>query len=145
MHTRTLIPDLTPADPLPSSGKRCLITFSCWPSLYSNLLSRTDQNIESIHHQRCSTPGTASQREEGWCRAEEALVVWGQSVAQARVAPALWPDQGKPSQWSVLCALGPICPVEHTVSLAREKHVICAVGLVSGHRLSWRPCPSQAK
>ena len=46
--------------PLISSEKCCLITFSCWPSLHSNLLSRTGQSIKRIYHQRQGLPGGAS-------------------------------------------------------------------------------------
>lgn len=38
MHTRTQVPDPTPADPHTSSGELGLITLSCWPSLFQTFL-----------------------------------------------------------------------------------------------------------
>lgn len=87
MHTRTQIPDLTPADPPVSSGRCCLITFSCWPSLYSKPLSGNGQSIESIYHQR-------HRFQVPLCRGKKAGVgqeqcfVWWHSVARVQVSRA---------------------------------------------------------
>ena len=139
MHTRTQIPDLTPVDPPISSGKCCLITFSCWPSLYSNPLSGKGQSIESSYHQRhrfqvplCRGKKAGVGQEEhvqsgdtrwhgsrflGQKRRCFLGSVWG-PVEE----PALWAS----SQWPVLHGLGPICLVELTASPARDKPVVHA-------------------
>lgn len=122
MHTRTQIPDLTPADSPTSSGKRCLITFSCWPSLFSNLRSGTGQNIEGIHHQRHLIPGTTLQREGGRHGTEAALCLGMQWHGprllgqEGRCVPSsVWGacggmrTLGKEAQWSILRGRGSTC------------------------------------
>lgn len=143
-------PDFTPADPPTSSGKCCLITFSCCPSLFSNLLTGTGQNIEGIHHQRHLIPGAtlhgavATLRlgvlghrllgQEGRCFPSS---VWGPCRGTCTL--------GKEAQWAGLHGLGSIC-LWSSQTLAGYKHVVAPVAQRQpvGCRLRGHPSPAEA-